>query len=121
MRICGWVCLLFLLGSTFGCDQEAMIKSMMPAEDGAIAKTYIGYLREHKFDLIEKDLDDSLKTPNIREMLTKMSSIIPAGEPISVKVVGFQGSSSASFVNGKSSSGNNITFEYQFPEKRKNS
>jgi len=98
-----------------GCDQTSMMNKMTPPEDEALAKNYINFLRGNKFELIEKDFDPSLKGPNIRETLVSMAALMPAQQPISVKVVGAQVSNLS--MNGKNSSNTNITFEYQFPGK----
>ena len=84
---------------------------MTPPEDKAIAKNYIELLRQGNFDQIEKDLDPSIKSSDIRETLTKMANLIPVINPESVKVVGTQ------IMNGPSWRTANITFEYQFSEK----
>ncbi len=115
MRIVKLLCCFFFLTMLASCDMDALVKSMTPPAEEELAKTYIGLLRERKFDLIERDLDDSIKTPNIRETFARMASAVPAGEPTSMKLVGFQRFTQAglraSFTNY------NVTFEYQFGDK----
>ncbi|MGO8755048.1 MAG: hypothetical protein ACLQHK_07445 [Gallionellaceae bacterium] len=106
---------LLVLLAFSGCDQKSMMAKMTPPEDEGIAKNYINLLRDNKFDMIEKDFDPSIKEPNIRETLVNMAALIPAQQPISVKVVGAQVNNFST--NGQNSSNTNITFEYQFPEK----
>lgn len=107
------VCLVITLISVVlnGCDQASLMKKMTPQEDKAIATNYIELLRQGKFDQIEKDLDPSIRSSDIRETLSKMANLIPATNPESVKVVGSQITSGPSWRTA------NITFEYQFSEK----
>jgi hypothetical protein len=84
------------------------MKKLTSPEDEGVAKHYIGLLRQGSFDQIERDLDPSLKSPDIRETLVKMANLIPASEPDSVKIVG------SHILNGPSWRTANITFEYQF-------
>lgn len=73
-----------------GCDQASTMNKIIPPDVEAIAKNYINLLRSNNFDVIEKDLDPSGKGPNIRETLASMAALIPAKQPISIKVVGAQ-------------------------------
>jgi hypothetical protein len=113
MRSIHLTCVLLVSLLLSGCDQTSMMDKMIPPEDEATAKNYISLLRDNKFELIEKDLDPSLKAANIRQTLAGMAALIPAQQPLSVKVVGLHVSHFSS--NGKSSTNTNITFEYQFP------
>lgn len=94
-----------------GCNQEDLLQKFASQEEQAEAKSHIDRLRAGKFDEIEKVLDPSIRTPNIRDTLAKMSALIPNREPTSVKLVGFQTfqSSDTKTVN--------ITFEYNFDDK----
>jgi hypothetical protein len=94
-----------------GCDQASMMKKMMPPEGESVAKSYIDLLRQNRFEQIEKDLDPSIKSPDIRNTLVKMAQMIPAQNPESIKVVGVQ------VFHGPDISSTNITFEYQFQHK----
>ena len=94
-----------------GCDQASMTKKITSPEDEGAAKHYIELLRQSNFDQIENDLDSSLRSPDIRETLTKMANLIPATNPESVKVVG------SGVLSGPGLHSANITFEYQFPGK----
>lgn len=107
--------LLLVLFALTGCDQTSMMNKMAPSEDVALAQNYINQLRDNKYDLIERDLDPTLKLPNIHETLVRMAALIPAQQPISVKVVGVNVNNIS--MNGKTTSNTNITFEYQFPRK----
>lgn len=95
-----------------GCgDPASQIKKFTPPEDEAIAKNYIDLLRQNKFEPIEKDLDPSIKSDFTQDTLVKMSAVIPAQDPISVKVIG------AHSFKGSNLSKINLTFEYEFPSK----
>jgi hypothetical protein len=107
-------CLAVMLGVS-GCDQASLMNKLASSEDATIAQNYINSLRAGKYELIEKDLDASMKPPNVRQVLVGMEAMFPRQEPISVKVVGAQVFDA--WVNGKTSSKANFTFEYQFPAK----
>ena len=94
-----------------GCSQEELLQRFSSPEDQATAKSYIDRLRTGDFDEIEKSLDPSIRTPNIRDTLVKMAGLIPNQEPTSVKLVGAQSSRmpDANTVN--------TTFEYNFGDK----
>lgn len=99
-----------------GCDQASMMKKMTPPEAESAAKGYIDLLKQNRFEEIEKDLDPSIKTPDIHSTLVKMAQMIPAQQPESIKVVGahkntFNGS------NEPKTTTTNITLEYQFQSK----
>lgn len=110
MRFISVICLLMVI-VLFGCDQASMLEKMTPPEGESIAKNYINLLRQNSFEQIEKDLDPSIKTPDIRETLVKMAEMIPTRDPDSIKVVG------SHVFHGPDVSRTNITFEYQFQQK----
>ena len=94
-----------------GCSQEDLLQKFSSPEDQATAKSYIDRLRAGNFEEIEGSLDPSIRTPNIRDTLTKMAALMPNQEPISIKLVGAQTfqTSDAKTVN--------TTFEYNFGDK----
>ena len=99
-----------------GCDQASMMKKMTPPEAESAAKGYIDLLRQNRFEEIEKDLDSSIKTTDIRNTLIKMAQMIPAQKPESIKVVG----SHVNVFHGPKepeTTTTNITLEYQFQDK----
>lgn len=98
-----------------GCDQAAMMDKTAPTENVEAAKRYIALLRNHQYDLIEKDLDPSIKPANIEEILAGMAAMIPPQEPIAVKVVGVQ--TFTATTNDETSTTTNITFEYEFSDR----
>jgi len=77
-----------------------------------VAKSYINLLRQKNFEQIEKDTDQSIKSPNLHSTLVEMAEMIPNHDPDSVKVVG------SHVFNGPEVSTTNIAFEYQFQQKR---
>lgn len=98
-----------------GCDQAAMMDKTASTENVEAAKHYIALLRNHQYDLIEKDLDPSIKPANIEEILAGMAAMIPPQEPIAIKVVGVQ--TFTATTNGETSTTTNITFEYEFSDR----
>lgn len=106
--ICTAIALFVLIA---GCDRATLMKVMAPSADVQVAKNYIALLREHKFARIERDIDPEIKVANIHGDLIGMASLIPVGNPESVKIVGSNTFTSPSVYKS------NITFEYQFPEK----
>lgn len=109
------VAILIALMSLSGCDQAALMDKVATPEKVETAKHYIDLLRNHQYDLIEKDLDPSIKPANIQEILAGMAATIPSQEPISEKVVGAQ--TFTLNTDGKTSTTTNITFEYEYPDK----
>jgi len=97
------------------CDQASMMGKMAKSEDATIALNYINQIRAGKYDLVEKNLDASVKPPNVHELLVAMGGQFPTQEPISVKLVGAQVSDFS--MNGKTSSSTNFTYEYEFPDR----
>ncbi len=102
---------ILLLALLVGCSQADMMKALVPPADEQTATHYIDLLRQHQFDPIEKDIDPSIRPPNMHEVLVQMAAEMPSQDPVSVKVVGFN----RSILNGVSS--NNVTFEYQYPDR----
>ena len=98
---------LALLG-LIGCGQDDLLQKFSSPEDQAAAKAYVDQLRLGKLEEIEKALDPSIRTPNIRDTLKKMADLIPIQEPSSIKLVGAH-LSSASGVRTT-----NTTLEYGF-------
>jgi hypothetical protein len=100
-----------MLVALLACSQEDLLQKFSSPEDQATAKIYIDHLRARNFDEIERALDASMRAPNIRDTLTKMSALVPNQEPISTKLVGAQTfhTSDAKTVN--------TTFEYNFGDK----
>lgn len=99
------------LAVLMACSQEELLQKFSSPEDQATARNYIDRLRARKFEDIEKALDPSIRTPNIRGTLEKMAALIPNQEPTSVKLVGAQ-----SFHTPNSQTVN-TTFEYSFGDK----
>jgi len=101
---------LVLLALT-GCSQEELIQRFSSQEDQATAKGYVDRLRARNFDEIERALDPSIRTANIRETLIKMAALVPNQEPTSVKLVG------AHSFSASDAKTVNTTFEYNFGDK----
>lgn len=90
------------------CSQEELLQKFSSPADQATAKSYIDHLRARSFDQIEKAMDSSIRTADIRDRLETMADLIPNQDPSSVKVVGAQ---SFSAHDAKTV---NTTFEYNF-------
>src|SRR6266481_5057001 len=97
------------------CDQASMMGKMAKSENATIALNYINQIRAGKYDLVEKNLDASVKPPNVHELLVAMGGQFPPQEPISVKLVGAHVSNAS--MSGKTSSRTNFMYEYQFPDR----
>ncbi len=97
-----------------GCHRAALMEKIASAKNVQSAKNYIALLRAGQYDSIEKDLNPSLRTPNIRETLVAMAGMIPPQNPLSVKIVGAQ--QFTQNLSGQKSTTTNITFEYHFPQ-----
>jgi hypothetical protein len=102
---------LLVAAMAAGCNQSDMMKAMVPPADQQTATHYIDLLRQHQFDPIEKDIDPSIRPPNMHDVLVHMAAEMPPQNPVSVKVIGFN----RSIVNGVGST--NVTFEYQYPDR----
>jgi hypothetical protein len=94
-----------------GCNQEELLQKFSSPEDQAVAKGYIDHLRARNFQEIEKAIDPSIRSPDLRDTLTKMAGFIPPGEPNSIKLVGAQRHQAAATTLV------NTTFEYNFGDK----
>src|SRR5579859_4230791 len=81
------LCLLtiFLIS---GCDKQDIFNKFSSPEDQKVARGYFDDLSARNLDAIENDVDPSLKGPGLRPTLQKMTELMPAEEPTSVKVVG---------------------------------
>lgn len=93
------------------CSQDELLQKFSSPEDQATAKAYVNRLRARKFDEIEKALDQSIRTANIRDTLAKMADLIPSQEPTSIKLVG------AHKLQTPDATTVNTTFEYNFGDK----
>jgi len=107
--------LALTMGVLSACDQASLMAKMAESEDAAIARDYINQIRTGKYDSIEKNLDASVKPPNVHELLVAMGGQFPPQEPISVKLVGAHVSNAS--MSGKTSSRTNFMYEYQFPDR----
>ena len=102
--------LVFLLALMLAsaCSSELSIENLVSEADQAIAKEQILLLRQHKFDVLESRFDPGLKDAALADTLRKMSEMVPAGEPSSVKLVGAQAAVAGNL------SELNLTFEYAY-------
>ena len=91
-----------------GCSPQEMVERLVPPEDRVLATRYIDLLRSRSFEEIELAFDPSIAGPRLRETLTAMANLLPAGNPTSTKIIGAQ-----RFIDGAGTT-TNITFEYEF-------
>jgi hypothetical protein len=97
-----------------GCSRESMMKAFASPEDEQQAKHYIGLLQAHKFDEIENDIDPAIKakSTSLDQTLQTMAAEMPAGQPLSVKLV------NASFLTSNTLHKSKLIYEYQYPDQR---
>jgi len=103
--------ILLSLLSLVGCSRDALLQKFASAEDQATAKKYVNYLRAGQFAEIEAAADPSIVSPGLRGTLEQMKRLIPAEDPISIKLVG------AESMHGPNGTTKNLTFEYQFRDR----
>jgi hypothetical protein len=96
--------------SVFGCTKSDVVEKFAAADDQALARKYIRQLKEHRFDEIEAAMDASIAGAGSDKTLNYMSTLIPAGEPLKVTLVG------ANSFTGPEWSTINLTYEFQFRE-----
>jgi hypothetical protein len=94
-----------------GCNQQQMLQKFSTPEDQNIAKAYIYDLQARKLDVIENELDPSIKTPDVHSTLVRMAGLFPGGPPSSIKLIGTHKMYSPAGVQ------TNTAFEYQWDRK----
>src|SRR6218665_2526089 len=80
--------ILFTLPILLGCNYDEMLKKFTPAEESALAQSYIDQLRLRNFSEIKKNLSPEITTPNIDEELAKVADYFPQGAPLESKIIG---------------------------------
>ncbi len=93
------------------CSQEDIIKRIAPPAQQDIARSYIEKLRNRDFADIEKAIDPSIAKEMTPGLLETMASMIPAGKPQSVKLVGAN-----QFSSNDAGTTLNLSYEYQFQD-----
>jgi hypothetical protein len=115
--VTGIVALLAAVVLVAGCSKASLLNAFVSPEDEGLAKHYIEALKSGHIDEIEKNLDPSVTsaTPDIQQALTHLAGLIPAEDPLSVKLVG------SNTISVSNSDGtlhkSSITFEYQYPDR----
>lgn len=92
-----------------GCNRSPLLDPIAP-EAVSSSKSYFELLRHKQYEQIENALDPSIKSPDIRNVMTSMAALVPDEEPVSVKTVGARVSCKENACN------NDIVLEYQFPK-----
>lgn len=112
LRTCVLPVLLCMLA---GCQQSDLIKEFeqqVPLQDQQLARHYSDLLREKQLDYVRMATEPGNNGDQIRQALPAMSAAFPAGEPKSVKVVGYQRIEQRDMPQLLS-----VSFEYAYPEK----
>jgi hypothetical protein len=86
-----------------------LIEELAPKAELAAANHYIDLLRQGQLFDIEADIDPSIRTEHIYGALARMAAAVPAGSPVSRKLVG------SNTVVSPGATTANFTFEYEFP------
>lgn len=110
-RLCALPVLLLLLA---GCQQADMIRKLeeaVPMQDQQLAMHYSGLLREKQLEQLSQATDPGSNGDAIRNTMAELSDIFPAGEPKSVKVVGYH-----RFEQPGGPQHLNIILEYEFAD-----
>jgi hypothetical protein len=94
-----------------GCNPQQVLEKLSTPADQALSKGYIADLQAGRLDVIETNLDPSLKTPWVRDSLVRAAELFSEGSPTSVKLVGAQ-----RFISSYGTRTNAI-FEYQWGDK----
>ena len=110
-RPLAWWSAVLALALATGCATPRLFTRAAPAEDVEFARAYLALFPARAYAAIEMGMDPSIKTPEIRQKVMLMASIVPPGEPTSVTVVR---SLSISSGNDTTSS---LTFQYQYPDR----
>lgn len=85
-----------------------MFEKFVPKEEAALAKQLISQLAARDFAAVEVQLDQSLRSPDLRSKLEEMAKQVPSGEPKSIRSVGAYTNSTNSITRF------DLTFEYQY-------
>lgn len=92
-----------------GCTRAQLVKFVVPKEDELFARRYVDLVRQNDFDQVEKQLDPSIVSSDVKDKLSALARVFPAATPGSIKVVAY------TFRRGRSSSTDWLTLEYEFP------
>lgn len=91
--------------------EATMMRKITPPQAEAMVERWMQWLRDGSFSEIEQGIDASLRTDDLRAKLTTMARSIPAGQPRSVKPIGYV------VVNHPDSSKTiTTTLEYEFTD-----
>lgn len=111
LRTCVLPVLLCILA---GCQQSDLIKDfeqIVPLQDQQLARHYSDLLREKQLDYVRMATEPGNNGDQIRQALPALSAAFPAGEPQSVKVVGYQ-----RIEQRDAPQLLRVSFEYAYPE-----
>jgi len=96
------------------CNKQEMMEKFSSPADQAQAKSYVDDLRSGKLDAIESASDPSIQSPQLHHTLEQMAALFPAGEPVSVTLVGAYRMSMSSLVGKGKSTTATTSLEYDF-------
>lgn len=92
-----------------GCDQQALIDKLTPADEAAIAKDVISKLAAKDFAPIEARLAPEIVNSSTHAALEEAAKVMPPGAPKSITTIGAQ------TIVGGGVTRYNLTFEYEYP------
>jgi hypothetical protein len=100
---------VFVITTLSGCEPAAFVDNMVPKEESRQAQELVAKIAARDFAAVEAVLDPSMRTPNLQVELEQMANLVPAGNPKSVHVVGFQR------VNNPGATTYSLMLEYEYP------
>jgi hypothetical protein len=101
--------ILVAAGATAGCGR---VSARQPAEeDVQFARSFVALFGARSIAAIEMGMDPAARDPQFRMKVLQMASIVPAGPPTAVHLVG-------SSVSGSGDARTtNLSFQYQYPDR----
>lgn len=90
------------------CSQEKLSERFVPKEESSFAEDCLSKLRAREFTYVKSILSPEIEAQVTDELLEEMAAYFRQGEPLSVKIIGWQ----VNVLNGQWQG--NFTFEYEF-------
>lgn len=104
--------LALLLAAAFlsGCDSSAMFERFIPKEESAAAQDVVAKIAARDHAAIDAMMDPAHRPADLPGVLDKMSSLLPAVAPKSVRTVG------ANTMHRSAATTYDLTLEYEYPD-----
>lgn len=96
------------------CSQQALIDKMAPKTESSTAKAIVEQLRSGDIAAVKAKLDPRYLSPDIDSKLRALATVCPAGNPISVRIVGAHTSRFSKIGSPEQRTIFNMAYEYQF-------